>query len=78
MAIMSDLIRYLERSGGDPTNVDPNAATFAWNASWMSVRANVPPTYGTGFVLTLTACFRYHNDVTASALTQVIQNPKAK
>ena len=39
--------------GGDPTKVDPNVATFAWNASRMSDRANVPPTYGIGFVLAL-------------------------
>ena len=39
--------------GGDPTKVDPNVATFAWNASQMSDRANVPPTYGTGFALAL-------------------------
>ena len=30
----------------------------------MSDHANVPPTYGTGFALTLTACFRDHDDVT--------------
>ena len=40
-------------SGGDPTKVDPNVTTFAWNASRMSDRANVPPTYGTGFSLAL-------------------------
>ena len=39
--------------GGDPTKVDPNVATFAWNANRMSDRANVPPTYGTGFALAL-------------------------
>ena len=31
-----------------------------------------------GIVLTWTACFRDHDDVTESALTHVIQNPKAK
>ena len=39
--------------GSDPTKVDPNVATFAWNASRMSDHANVPPTYGTGFALAL-------------------------
>ena len=39
--------------GGDPTEVDPNVTTFAWNASRMSDHANVPPTYGTGFALAL-------------------------
>ena len=89
----------LARPGGDPTKVDPNVATFAWNASRMSDRANVPPTYGTGFVsrgsehslwrhhghenkklksAQLTSCFCDHDDVTESARTHVIQNPKAK
>ena len=31
-----------------------------------------------GIVLTLTACFRDHDDVTEITLTHVIQNPKAK
>ena len=45
--------RLEDISGGDPTEVDPNVATFARNASQMSDRANVPPTYGTGFALAL-------------------------
>ena len=48
------LLTLIRVPGGDPTKVDPNhVATFAWNASRMSDPANVPPTYGTGFVLAL-------------------------
>ena len=37
------------RPGGEPTKIDPNVSTFAWNASRMSGCANVPPTYGIDF-----------------------------
>ena len=49
----SKIIDVQNIPGGDPTKVDPNVATFARNAHRMSDRANVPPTYGTGFALAL-------------------------
>ena len=39
--------------GGDPTEVDPNVTTFAWNASRMSDLINLAPTNDTDVVLTL-------------------------
>ena len=45
---------YVENPpGGDPIKVGPNVATFAWNASQMSDLANMAPTNGTDFALTL-------------------------
>ena len=64
--------------GGDPTKVNPNVATFAWNASRMSDLTDLAPTNDNVFALTSTACFRDHDDVTQIALTHVIQNPKPK
>ena len=39
--------------GWDPTKVDTNITTFAWNASQMSDHSNVPPSYCTDFALAL-------------------------
>ena len=39
--------------GGDPTKVDPNVASFAWNASRMSGRSDLAPTNDTDFALAL-------------------------
>ena len=40
--------------GGDPTEVDPNVATFAWNASRMSDLTDMAPINGIDdIVLTL-------------------------
>ena len=57
--------------GGDPIKIDPSVATFAWNASRMSEHADLAPI---NIVLTITACFCVHDDVTESAVTQLIQN----
>ena len=58
---------------GDSIKVDPNVATFAWNASRMSHLTDLVPHWRhwlcTDIVLILTACFRYHDDVKGSALT---------
>ena len=69
------------KSGRDPTEVDPNVATFVWNASLLSDLTDLASTNGTDLCW-LSADFKClfckHDDVTRSPLTHVISNPKAK
>ena len=75
------LTQVVRQPGGDPTKVNPNVATFAWNASRMSDRTDLTPTNVTDFaadiVLTLTAGFHVRDDVTEIAVSHVIRNSKA-